>query len=601
MPKITRPPQQLLLHLLFIVILVVSNSSAKRPPPNVQINKCCRIGEYYDVNNDPPCTAGTSEKWAPLIYMIALNRQFEPHGDFPKFFTINQNTQPETCGKVENFTGDLAIFSNGTLYIPERTLTVMPVNYCIDKNIAIVCTPKIHGADPLIAPKKSQVKKCCGPNAFYDRVNKTCEFISDKEHPFYDKKILHHHSDVEVIYGFPDCKPHSLFGKFNDSMLNIETGTIQLTEAVQLEPKSFCLEHIAESANEHTVNLFTCGDKIPAIIDVLTETAIDPPDIRYTMYSVGLFISVVFLIATLIAGFLMPTKHHVLHWKCQMYYIFCLLIGDFLLGLSQIADFSKHSGHCISLAVSIHFFFLAAFFWLNTMCFNIWWTFRDFRPTSLEKNQEVVRLRFYCVYAWGIPLLICCIASILDNIPASPGDNFLRPRFGENKCWFYGDYEIFAYFFGPIGILLFINLMLFASTTRQLTCGLWKLDDVKSTTERTALGKVCLKLVVVMGITWIADLISWIVGGPDYFWYVTDLINALQGVLIFIVVGCQTQVWSAIKRLWNSKTGRQTTTMTTNGPQHSNSSHGYGLPSLDDSVTNNTNTTCTKVPMETVC
>lgn len=23
-----------------------------------------------------------------------------------------------------------------------------------------------------------------------------------------------------------------------------------------------------------------------------------------------------------------------------------------------------------------HFFFLAAFFWLNTMCFNIWWTFR---------------------------------------------------------------------------------------------------------------------------------------------------------------------------------------------------------------------------------
>lgn len=65
---------------------------------------------------------------------------------------------------------------------------------------------------------------------------------------------------------------------------------------------------------------------------------------------------------------------------------------------------------------------------------------RDFRPTSLEKNQEVIRLRFYCVYAWGIPLLICCIASILDNIPASPGDNFLRPRFGENKCWFYGEY-----------------------------------------------------------------------------------------------------------------------------------------------------------------
>lgn len=27
-------------------------------------------------------------------------------------------------------------------------------------------------------------------------------------------------------------------------------------------------------------------------------------------------------------------------------------------------------------AVCMHFLFLSAFFWLNTMCFNIWWTFR---------------------------------------------------------------------------------------------------------------------------------------------------------------------------------------------------------------------------------
>lgn len=51
-----------------------------------------------------------------------------------------------------------------------------------------------------------------------------------------------------------------------------------------------------------------------------------------------------------------------------------------------------------------------------------------------------------------------------------------------------------------------------------------------------------MKLVVVMGVTWVADVLSWIVGGPHYIWYFTDSINALQGVLIFIVVGCQPQV-----------------------------------------------------------
>lgn len=47
-----------------------------------------------------------------------------------------------------------------------------------------------------------------------------------------------------------------------------------------------------------------------------------------------------------------------------------------------------------------------------------------------------------------------------------------------------GDMEILAYFFGPIGILLCVNLILFAATARELTCGLWKRELVKSTSER---------------------------------------------------------------------------------------------------------------------
>lgn len=65
--------------------------------------------------------------------------------------------------------------------------------------------------------------------------------------------------------------------------------------------------------------------------------------------------------------------------------------------------------------------------------------------------------------------------------------------------------------------------------------------------NRAALGRVCIKLVVVMGITWILDFLSWIHTTLDgnnrhAFWIVPDLINALHGVFIFIVVGCQPQV-----------------------------------------------------------
>lgn len=59
---------------------------------------------------------------------------------------------------------------------------------------------------------------------------------------------------------------------------------------------------------------------------------------------------------------------------------------------------------------------------------------------------------------------------------------------------------------------------------------------------RAALGRVCLKLVIVMGVTWIVDVLSWAIGGPHYVWYFSDIVNSLQGLFIFIVVGCQPQV-----------------------------------------------------------
>uniref|UniRef100_A0ABD2XRC9 G-protein coupled receptors family 2 profile 2 domain-containing protein n=2 Tax=Trichogramma TaxID=7490 RepID=A0ABD2XRC9_9HYME len=225
----------------------------------------------------------------------------------------------------------------------------------------------------------------------------------------------------------------------------------------------------------------------------------------------------------------------------------------------------------------------------------------------------MIRLRFYSAYAWGGPLIVAGLAAFLDHLPETPGQTFLRPRFGEKQCWFYGDMEILAYFFGPIGILLAINLLFFAATAHELTCGLWKGEFVKSTTERTlriiprnlesaherrlrraALGKVCLKLVIVMGVPWIFDVLSWMAGGPDFLWYVTDLCNAAQGVLIFLVVGCQPQVRAALKRLW-SRNPRANSNRQGNGL----STTSHGMPSMGDSFTQNPSTK--SAPLETIC
>lgn len=80
--------------------------------------------------------------------------------------------------------------------------------------------------------------------------------------------------------------------------------------------------------------------------------------------------------------------------------------------------------------------------------------FRDLRPTSLEKGQELKRLRFYAAYAWGGPLVVAGLAAILDHLPqANESSNILRPHFGEKQCWFIGKPFVFHFYLSFLEVI----------------------------------------------------------------------------------------------------------------------------------------------------
>lgn len=45
-----------------------------------------------------------------------------------------------------------------------------------------------------------------------------------------------------------------------------------------------------------------------------------------------------------------------------------------------------------------------------------------------------------------------------------------------------------------------------------------------------------------MGINWSMEIVSWLFKGPKAIWYITDLGNALQGVIIFIIFVCKEKI-----------------------------------------------------------
>ncbi|XP_076675179.1 adhesion G-protein coupled receptor methuselah-like 1 [Andrena cerasifolii] len=567
-----------------------SNSVRQR----VTFLRCCRHKEKLvkksdgDPNASIRCEAAENE-WAPFIYSPSQQIVLE---NPPSEWDVVEGRKPE-CGDNSvltyvpyKSTNPIILLDDGHAIVDVHTDEKFgPSEYCADSNAFFICVRKRMEGNHAAATMRPRIRRCCGEDAAFHEEKNTC--VPLKEGANATPLLPNASASVEIVAGFPTC-PHydnfTIIGDAKDAAL-LADGGLEL-HGITLPTGQFCVERIKEL--NLVAKVFACWEHASQ------RPVMQAADIRFTLYPVGFIISAVFLAATLAAGWLLPASHHVLHWRCQTHHVACLMLGDLFMAIIQLSGDSLHSGSCEVLAIMAHFFFLAAFFWLNTMCFNIWWTFRDLRPASLEKGQETLRLRVYAAYAWGGPFLVAGVAALLDHLPSNPQYTFLRPRFGEKQCWFYGDMEILAYFFGPIGVLLAVNLLFFAATARELTCGLWKGEFVKSTTERAALGRVCMKLVVVMGITWVADVLSWAVGGPQYIWYFTDMINAFQGVLIFTVVGCQPQVRAALKRICNrnprTNTGRQ-------GNGLSTTSHG--MPSMGDSVTQNPSTKT--AALETIC
>lgn len=60
--------------------------------------------------------------------------------------------------------------------------------------------------------------------------------------------------------------------------------------------------------------------------------------------------------------------------------------------------------------------------------------------------------------------------------------------------------------------------------------------------------KLYLKLMMVFGINWSMEILSWAISGPAWLWYVTDMFNALYGVLIFFIFVCKANVWKLVRK-----------------------------------------------------
>ena len=60
--------------------------------------------------------------------------------------------------------------------------------------------------------------------------------------------------------------------------------------------------------------------------------------------------------------------------------------------------------------------------------------------------------------------------------------------------------------------------------------------------------RIILSLFVLMGVSWLMEVISFAVGGLSYFWIPSDILNILTPVFIFVIFVCKRKIWLLLKQ-----------------------------------------------------
>ena len=240
----------------------------------------------------------------------------------------------------------------------------------------------------------------------------------------------------------------------------------------------------------------------------------------------GLSVSLVALCVTIVVySSFRPLQNipgkNLLSLSCSLFLAeLLMLVGPELAFLKDI---------CRAVAILMHYFFLASFFWMNMMAVDVWVTFSRSFMQAGSHGKTSKRFRLYSLFSWTGPALVVVAALMVEFLASS---STFRPNYGREICWLTNKNAVLIFFAAPLFLITLVNTVLFVATA----CNIYR---SKSSSARQ-LGSddsveiaIYVKLFLVMGLTWVVGFVAVLVPHP-VLWYSFIVLNTLQGLFIFL-------------------------------------------------------------------
>ncbi|KAL9925817.1 G-protein coupled receptor Mth2 [Glossina fuscipes] len=564
------------------------------------IHKCCPIGYVYEVSQQK-CIVNEDDNYH--VYK----------GYFPNFAIFNSAPLDCSTNKVlveykvnklqSSFADDQFI-----LLQPEKRKFYYS-DYCLEaimdqsniqqkSNVSLEITSGemqpflVRVCDnTAICDRIPCIRRCCQDDEIFTRGNATSYCKKDtgdiSYHSFESLNTSGNFTKPQIfgVLRSLDCLKYHLNPDIypeDEHYLNNRDGSLFVwADAKQYSNNEYCIEKIHNSSlATQKLYTFLCFD----------TKIVGNDRLRFKVYVIGLFTSCSFYALTLLV-YLSISKLRNLPGKILICLVSNLLMAYFNIAVGQLMP-TANNNICFALAFFTYFCLMAAFSWMNVMCFDIWQTFGSSggNKRSFEKDHNK-RFLIYSVYGWGLPTIITVTTITLTK--SNLLSESLRPNFGHGMCWF--NYNVpsaanLLFFSGPLGILFLINFVLFVMTLRycnrvkreifRMQSSNWAKPILKRRffmeKERFAMNT---RLFIAMGITWFLELLSIVFYDRKkmIFWAVSDSFNVLLGVFVFFIFVFKKRVWHAIL----TKIGLRSAHSVTGTPVGTSTTHNISMKSLN--------------------
>ncbi|XP_063420135.1 uncharacterized protein LOC134705320 [Mytilus trossulus] len=247
--------------------------------------------------------------------------------------------------------------------------------------------------------------------------------------------------------------------------------------------------------------------------------------------------------------------------KNNMCLVFAMFCAQFVFQFVEIG--TKSDIGCKVIGVLIHYFWLVTFGCLNVCSFHMFYVFTS--KTGIHIS-ETSRLAVYILYSYGIPAIIV-VLNIIITRSLSSGTLI---GYGGRVCFLNQQIAFIVTFIVPISLVCFSNIFFFIGTALKIARRPKLKNDSQMRLNEIQFS-VYVKLFSITGISWIFQIIDSFIPFSA-FSTIVSLLNALQGVFIFISYVCNRRVLNLYKQTRkslsensNSKTSRHTTSTELSG------------------------------------